>query len=281
MRVPIHIFSVGEFGVNPKEFCHQLKPVFAALKPDLYDVRAKRLKILAHSPIKLPLDVAKAYYQGSNDTEDAIFKSYEAMPSLLRKEWDSARPYRFRAVSHFKVCFRGHCPKIERDSSSLFVQDKAAISDDLATDIRKWPRTFTELSTEAGALSAFHQTLGGLCRRIHSFCPSIIQLNIVAHHVRVITLPGVETSNSPEGLHQDGFPFIVSALVVERENIYGAESEIYAGDKKTLILKTALQPGFGLLQPDLGSDLWHLVTPILGTGYRSSIGFDIEPIFRS
>ena len=103
----------------------------------------------------------------------------------------------------------------------------------------------------------------------------------MAHHVRVTTLPGLETSNSPEGLHQDGFPFIVSALVVERENIYGGESEIYAGDKKTLILKTALQPGFGLLQPDLGSDLWHLVTPILGAGYRSSIGFDIEPIFRS
>ena len=89
------------------------------------------------------------------------------------------------------------------------------------------------------------------------------------------------TSNSPEGIHQDGYDYIVSALVVERKNISGGISEIFANDKKSKILSTTLQPGFGLLQPDLNTDLWHHVTKIQPTsdiGFRSSIGFDIALI---
>ncbi|MGI2028443.1 2OG-Fe dioxygenase family protein [Endozoicomonas acroporae] len=80
-------------------------------------------------------------------------------------------------------------------------------------------------------------------------------------------------------MHQDGMDYIVSAFVVERQSIDGGESIIYSSDKKTPILKTVLQPGMGILQPDLGSGLWHTVTPIsvaesFDIGWRSSIGLD-------
>lgn len=112
-------------------------------------------------------------------------------------------------------------------------------------------------------------------------------LSIVVHHVRIVTKLNRPISNSPEGIHQDGFPFIVSAFVVEREKVSGGISTIFGPDKKTEIFTTTLLPGVGLLQADQGSDLWHRVSPIyvdtekfrdVKSGYRSSIGFDIKPL---
>jgi hypothetical protein len=81
-------------------------------------------------------------------------------------------------------------------------------------------------------------------------------------------------------LHQDGYDYIVSALVIERKNIIGGISQVFADDKKTKLLSTKLNPGQGILQPDQGTSFWHNVTPFsvipqTEVGYRSSIGFDI------
>lgn len=72
----------------------------------------------------------------------------------------------------------------------------------------------------------------------------------------------------------------MSAFVIDRQNINGAKSIIYA-DKKRKIFETILKNGQGIIQPDLNSELWHEVTEISQinineVGYRSSVGFDIE-----
>lgn len=71
------------------------------------------------------------------------------------------------------------------------------------------------------------------------------------------------------------------AFVVERKNVNGAKSIVYAEDKETKIFEAVLKEGQGLLQADLHSSLWHEVTEISPLNpnemaYRSSIGFDIE-----
>ncbi|MCR2089001.1 2OG-Fe dioxygenase family protein [Campylobacter upsaliensis] len=66
----------------------------------------------------------------------------------------------------------------------------------------------------------------------------------------------VGATNSPEGIHQDGMDFIMSAFVVERKNIRGAKSIIYMEDKKTRIFETILKDGQGILQVDANSPLW-------------------------
>jgi len=88
--------------------------------------------------------------------------------------------------------------------------------------------------------------------------------------------------NAPEGIHQDGADYIVSALVIERRNVQGGTSIIYGPDKQTIYLTVTLQPGQGIFQADQGSDLWHDVTPIVlelnssgGEGVRNILGFDI------
>lgn len=93
-------------------------------------------------------------------------------------------------------------------------------------------------------------------------------------------IPNQVSSNSPEGIHQDGMDYIVSALVVERNNVSGGKSIIYGADAITPLLNITLQSGQGIFQPDKGTELWHEVTPISlinpnEPGYRSTIGFDV------
>lgn len=60
---------------------------------------------------------------------------------------------------------------------------------------------------------------------------------ITAHHTLIFCENGRKSTNSPEGIHQDGIDFIMSAFVIDRQNINGAKSIIYANDKKQKYLK--------------------------------------------
>ena len=96
--------------------------------------------------------------------------------------------------------------------------------------------------------------------------------------------------NSPEGAHEDGAAYIVSALVINRFNVSGGETQILEkrrGGKKEIILRRILQSGEFAFQADtgeekvFGNDLWHHVTPFhktdkkKGDGWRDSIGLDL------
>lgn len=100
---------------------------------------------------------------------------------------------------------------------------------------------------------------------------------------------GVPGNNSPEGAHEDGADFIVSALVVNRDHILGGKSQVFeklANGKMVNIFERELQPGEFLFQADTGeekhygNDLWHYVTPFyveegVSEAWRDIIGFDI------
>lgn len=107
--------------------------------------------------------------------------------------------------------------------------------------------------------------------------------------MRTISQREIKGENSPEGVHEDGAQYIVSALVINRENITGAETQIYEqlGNDRELIFNTILAPSEFAFQADtgeehtFGNDLWHYVTPIQPIdlskkGIRDIIGFDIE-----
>ena len=112
------------------------------------------------------------------------------------------------------------------------------------------------------------------------------ELSITTHQVGIVARHGKFGDNSPEGIHQDGVDYIVSALVVERKSIQGGMSNVYGADRKTLYLTTTLHPGEGIFQTDKGSPFWHNVTPIslnhgnpyCSVGERNIFGFDITII---
>jgi hypothetical protein len=90
---------------------------------------------------------------------------------------------------------------------------------------------------------------------------------------------------APEGTHQDGSPFIVSALVIERQNVVGGVSRVYYNKNDGLALEYELPPGYGILQSDTHNEYWHQVTAVYPLdpaqiAYRSILGLDIDFVDR-
>ena len=119
----------------------------------------------------------------------------------------------------------------------------------------------------------------------------VSKLEITAHFMSVRALPQIPGDNSPEGAHEDGADFIISALVVNRVNLKGGESqiiELVKSGEKEIICRHTLQPGEFAFQADskdelvYGTDLWHHVTPFHmadekgADAWRDIIGFDIN-----
>ncbi len=275
---PIQLFSVRDFGLSIQHFLTQTKPLFEALPFDCYDSRKEQIQFLqtnlAEPP---PRDLLFRYYLGEIEIHSLATCIETLSPDKLN-EFKKIQAYRKRAVSRFILDKENMSWRCKRIPTSAFSQDFGKIDKDVF-DIRLLPRQFTEIEEAMVDNELFKTLLFGVASNVAQLHPSLKRLDITVHHVRVMTSSERITSNAPEGIHQDGFDYIVSALVVERENVLGGESQIFKEDKKTKIFTTTLQPGFGILQPDKGTDLWHTVTPITvqsGTsGYRSSIGFDI------
>ncbi|MDE3056275.1 MAG: 2OG-Fe dioxygenase family protein [Verrucomicrobiota bacterium] len=168
---------------------------------------------------------------------------------------------------------------MERVSIDSFSQTHALLEHSQEEDWRKLPRVFPHLEKKHSSLPTFRAFLCGIADQIQTYNAQAQKLDIVAHHMKVVTTKERVRGNSPEGIHQDGYPFLVTALVVERLGVTGGESQVFDEDKKTKIFTTTLRPGQGILQPDLGSHLWHHVTPIApeqSKGVRSVIGLDID-----
>jgi hypothetical protein len=104
----------------------------------------------------------------------------------------------------------------------------------------------------------------------------IKEVDIHLHQVRQTAYYDVEAHNSPEGIHRDGCDYIVSAMVIMRNNVIDGESIIY-DQNKMINYKTILDDQEGIFQED--TKQWHYVTPIRciseGIGFRDILGIDI------
>lgn len=165
---------------------------------------------------------------------------------------------------------------LERQPDSAFTQP----GDD-AGDYRQLERRFApspRAVTDAPAYRGVLEQLAAVTDQLHPV--SVSALRIVCHQMGLWATPD-GASNAPEGIHQDGADYIVSALVLERRNVSGGESVVYGPDKSTEYLRDTLREGEGIFQADAGSSLWHGVTPIRPTepgaaAYRNILGYDIH-----
>jgi hypothetical protein len=200
-------------------------------------------------------------------------------PAFSELEWDGydkklygLAPFRRRAIAAFVAERSNNGWRIEQQPSSIFCMNVA--------DRRASGRVFPAISERVSEDPAFRQLLAGIAGMTRSVRPEIRRLKITAHQISIVARSRVPASNSPEGIHQDGADFIVSALVIARENVKGGVSNIYGPDRQTRYLRVLLQPGQGIFQRDAGSTLWHDVTPIsvepnATCGVRNIFGFDI------
>jgi len=179
-------------------------------------------------------------------------------------------PTRFRryAKGKIEIPFQPDSFDIHLDYSPLFVQEV----DDFRKEAREFQPleervmddTLFQLITQLGALVLTHQMKASL-------------IHFHLHQVRLLAYPGLPADNAPEGIHQDGADWIVSALVLNKNQVREGRSMVYNQNKQA-IYGTCLEEGEFLFQND--RDLWHDATPIQSVegyvGYRDILGFDFK-----
>ncbi|AXT52698.1 hypothetical protein D1818_18400 [Aquimarina sp. BL5] len=285
IKSPIRVGNVADLGIDENSFLHFFQPFFEELQDDVYLVRGKQITFLKEV---FPSDsvsiekLHKPYFEGTR-TIDALAYWIEQLDANQKQEFDQLSTItRQRNISSFLIEIWDDQYFVERIVQQGFEQD--------VDDFRVWKRVFKQATREAVENELFSELLkkmAGLVKKIH---PEVRKIQITSHFMRTISEEKIKGENSPEGVHEDGAQYIMSALVVNRQNITGAESQVYektASDTNELIYKKVLQPGEFIFQADtgeeftFGNDLWHYVTPIepediTNPGIRDIIGFDMD-----
>jgi hypothetical protein len=148
------------------------------------------------------------------------------------------------------------------------------------SDIRSKERKFSILiptNKQINILSKLLNVILSKAKKNNIFVAD--KLDVTFHFVKIhASKTGV--SNSPEGIHRDGFDILVPCLVIERNNIKGGFSRFFLNKK--IVFNRVIKEGRCLVvEENKNKELFHDVTPIVldnkdKEGYRSIIGIDIN-----
>ena len=278
--VPIlRAFNLETFGVDRESFLRAMRPTFSVLHLDPYDAKRAKVDLLKK---RFPQHADRLngflgnYYANKEDLA-AVYDLLRELDDQDRNELDriGMTGRRKRAVARFNVQFGGGKWNFERIAGERFRQNVEA------GDPRALVRVFHEMETlvaDHPQVRHLMQCFAELVRERHPDCKKL-RMNV--HQMFIFADILSAGDNAPEGIHQDGADYIVSALVIERAGILGGESIVYGPDKKTVYFRRTLAEGEGIFQTDKG--LWHYVTPIRENpavppdyGHRSILGFDMD-----
>ncbi len=286
IKSPIHIGDLQKLGINQQQFVEYFANLFEELSWDDYDPRRLRVEFLKNA------------FPTEADSINALFKKYflgeidltafadwtSKLNEEQRAKFEAIQPWRRRSVAKFDIKETENGYQVERALVPKFEQ---AVDSD---DYRSWPRVFDESPKRHVEHSLFYRFLIKVFKLVKTYQPEVKSASFTAHFMSVKSTSIKPGDNSPEGAHEDGAAYIVSALVINRKNVVGGETQILeklSTGKKEVILKYTLQPGEFAFQADtgeeltFGNDLWHHVTPFSvadcskGEGWRDIIGFDI------
>ena len=284
---PIRVSSLQHLGVNQEAFLSTYSGFFAQLPWDPYDVRRLKVDFLKEAfPDEAPLiqSLFKAYYLGEVSFE-RFAKWTRRLDQDQYAQLDNIQPWRRRSVAQFLVSQSPKGMIIKRETTHQFAQEVDA------DDFRSLPRVFEEAPAAHVENELFSQWITNIFYLTQKVRPEAKQIRMVAHFMSVKAQPLKPGDNSPEGAHEDGADYIVSALVINLKNIKGGESQIIEqlpDGSKEIIFRHRLMEGEFIFQADSkdeiihGTDLWHHVTPFVlddeskGEGWRDIIGFDIN-----
>lgn len=275
---PIRVFKIAGDD-DFKAFQHVVIPAFRELEWDEYDVRQAERQFIesANSELK-PEDhtLLMSYYRGE--------VAHEVIAPLLEHMSESEAekimvPYRKKACRLFKAT--------KEETSSDWMVEKmpegTVLQNVAQNDYRSIERKYKSIPDNVIEHTVFKDLLSHLIHMTTESRPDARSMQITAWMMSCYTWTNGPTTNSPEGIHQDGADFIVSAYVIERTNVVGGASRIFhSSNMKQPIMKFLLSPGEGLFQADASSPLWHDVTHIeiaderQPFGVRSLIGFDVN-----
>lgn len=272
---PLHVLRLNEIGLD-EQFLQSIRPSFDRTHWDHYDVLTGTLQFLQRQSGPVAAEAARIQEQPDADARRAALDAVIAtLPDALRDEVSTFRPHRRRAMRRYAL---------ERSSAGEWAIDalpdttfKQAVS-----DYRAKPRTFALMEDAVTSHPGLLSLLASAAETIRTVHPDVRRIDAYAHQVTVMARPRQSGHPAPEGLHQDGADFIISALVVERANVRGGVSRIYEGRGGTTpLIEIELQRGEGIFQIDAGSNLWHEVSAVAvddpaRDGHRMTLGLDLH-----
>jgi hypothetical protein len=281
---PLRVFSLETFGMNRDAFLYDLAPTFSVLHLDPYDAKRAKVEFLKR---RFPAEARRLdgflidYFADQADMA-SVYDLIRHLPAAERNELDriGMTGRRKRSVAAFRMR-RSHRAAggwtIEREKAERY-QQKVAPDD---------PRALVRIFHEMEGLVAEHfgvrHLMRSLAEIVREIRPEARALLMHVHQMFVFADLSSDGDNAPEGIHQDGADYIVSALVIERAGVLGGESVVYGPDKETEYLRRTLAEGEGIFQADAGSPLWHTVTLVREDpstppdyGHRSILGFDVD-----
>ncbi|MCD8453376.1 2OG-Fe dioxygenase family protein [Tenacibaculum finnmarkense genomovar ulcerans] len=289
IKAPIRIGSLTDLVINKADFIASFKPFFDTdLMDDVYLVKNNQIAFLKSIFIEDRISLEKIhqdYFEGKlsksvlNPWIDKLSKNQKKEFLILSKIT------RQRNISSFTV---EKSSEKQRDNLGVKRIEAKSFKQDVS-DFRVWKRVFKQASKASVENELFKSLLKQVFILISEIHPTTQKIKVTSHFMRTISDVQIKGENSPEGVHEDGAKYIVSALVINRTNILGGETQIFEAisEKKELIFNTILEAGEFAFQADtgeekeFGTDLWHYVTPIqpinlAEKGVRDIIGFDIE-----
>jgi hypothetical protein len=287
---PLRVFDLQGLGIDKDEFISFLRPTFSLLHIDQYDPKRNRLAFLKQ---RFPdetrrLDKFLIEQYSEHEELDAIADLLARLAPADLHEFDriGLTNRRKRSIARFQLRRNAHSSEFASDSWDVKrVGAKEFRQDVGANDPRSLVRRFHEAPEFVTDFPPMRHLIRCLAEMVLELRPDACALEMNLHQMFVFADMMSAGDNAPEGIHQDGTDFIVSALVIERVGIVGGESIVYGPNREIEYLRRTLQAGEGIFQADKGSELWHYVTPIREDpatppyyGHRSIIGFDIDII---
>jgi len=290
IKSPILASNLSELGIDTDGFLKYFKPHSSELAWDPYDARRMQVEFLIK---KFPKDKEVLasrlpnYFTGKKDKR-SLRKWISKLNKKNRSEFEKIQPWRRRSVSKFILSENKKGIKIKRTAVPQFAQSVDA------DDIRSLPRVFEEAPAHHVENEYFYTFLKAIFKVVQNVRSKVglkvNKISMTAHFMSVKATSTHPGDNSPEGAHEDGADYIVSALVYNRINLKGGQTQIIEkldSGKKEIIFKHTLHEGEFVFQADsgdeitYGTDLWHHVSPFhisnpkKGEGWRDIIGFDI------
>ena len=154
--------------------------------------------------------------------------------------------YRRRRLSHFQIS-RNELIKL---AHGYLFQSKNY--NRVVGDIK---REYEELDDALIVLDEFQK----LIFEFSNYCKLKSGVSIGVHQIRTTCSPNNFGNPAPEGIHRDGCNF-VGIFSVDRQNIQGGETHLYATRREKPVFKKIVNPGEFLLVNDC--DYLHFTTPI-------------------
>lgn len=282
---PIFVFQLNDFNIDAKNYIQYLKPYFFTLAWDDYLYRQHQLTFLIQYALRnQPIDqdtnlLFRQYYSG--ETPESTLKAFiQQLDTEQLSNFKDILPTRRRAMQAFRLSCHHSTLTITPVADQHFIQ-KEGHTLDTVTDWRTIERIFNPPPKEMLS-QELEIIIQCLAKKIIAYHPNLVAIDIFVHFTQIVAEPNKSATNSPEGIHQDGMDYIVSGLVIDRENVCGGKSAIFNGSCiEDVLFETTLQPSYGLFQPDKNTQLWHVVEPIIPKdptkpAYRSSIGIDFD-----